>query len=146
LLTYWSDLGKAHLENGVRADSPDESLVSRTLDVFLTPAQVPPSPPSGAPARAKSGTPGSESGRQLDHAIALGDVKVREKDRVGTSERADYTASDEKFVLSGGQPTLTDASNDTTTGRSLTFFRASDTILIDSEAGSRTLTRHRVEK
>jgi lipopolysaccharide export system protein LptA len=146
LLTYWSDLGKAHLENGVRADSPDESLVSRTLDVFLTPAQVPPGPPSGAPARAKSGTPGSESGRQLDHAIALGDVKVREKDRVGTSERADYTASDEKFVLSGGQPTLTDASNDTTTGRSLTFFRASDTILIDSEAGSRTLTRHRVEK
>ena len=88
----------------------------------------------------------NQSGRQLDHAIALGNVKVRDKDRLGTSDRADYTAADEKFVLTGGPPTLTDASNDTTTGRSLTFFRASDTILIDSDAGSRTLTKHRVEK
>ena len=56
------------------------------------------------------------------------------------------TAADGKFVLSGGQPTLTDASSDTTTGHSLTFFVANDTILIDSQEGSRTLTKHRVEK
>lgn len=151
LMTYLSNTGRAHLEEGVRADSPNESLQSRTLDLFLTPAE-----PANAPsATAPSGKPpvnprvpvgASQKGRQLDHAIALGNVKVREKDRLGTSERADYTAADEKFVLSGGQPTLTDGSNDTTTGRSLTFFRASDTILIDSESGSRTLTKHRVEK
>src|SRR5256885_9938435 len=34
----------------------------------------------------------------------------------------------------------------TTTGRQLTFFLADDTIIVDSENGSRTLTRHRVEK
>ncbi|MGB9405450.1 MAG: hypothetical protein WCA98_18090, partial [Candidatus Acidiferrales bacterium] len=95
---------------------------------------------------ASANAPPASGGRQLTHAVALGHVIVRQGDRHGTSERADYTAADEKFVLSGGQPTLTDASNDTTTGRSLTFFRASDTILIDSEAGSRTLTKHRVEK
>jgi lipopolysaccharide export system protein LptA len=62
------------------------------------------------------------------------------------AEQAEYTAADGKFVLSGGQPTLTDAARDTTTGHSLTFYVASDTILIDSQEGSRTLTKHRVEK
>ncbi len=145
VLTYWSDAGRAHLEGGVHADSPDESIQAHTLDLFLTPPRPAPAlAPAAAPA--KISAPVSQSGRQLDHAIALGDVHVHDRDRTGTSERADYTAADEKFVLSGGQPTLTDASNDTTTGRSLTFYRASDTILIDSDAGSRTLTRHRVEK
>ncbi len=145
ILTYWSNEGRAHLENGVHADSPTESLQSRTLDIFLTPAQPAPAP-SAAASKSATNPAINQSGRQLDHAIALGNVKVRDKDRIGISDRADYTAADEKFVLTGGPPTLTDASNDTTTGRSLTFFRASDTILIDSEAGSRTLTKHRVEK
>ena len=146
VMTYWSSQGRAHLEDGVHADSPNESLQSRTLDLFLTPAGAAPASASATPSKPPKSLAATQSGRQLDHATALGNVKVREKDRLGTSERADYTAADEKFVLSGGQPTLTDGSNDTTTGRSLTFFRASDTILIDSDAGSRTLTKHRVEK
>jgi lipopolysaccharide export system protein LptA len=73
-------------------------------------------------------------------------VVVRQADRRGTGEQAEYTAADQKFVLSGGQPTFTNASNDTTTGRSLTFFVASDTILVDSQEGVRTITKHRVEK
>ena len=146
VMTYWSSQGRAHLEDGVHADSPNESLQSRTLDLYLTPAEAAPASGTATPSKPPKNLAGTQSGRQLDHAIALGNVKVRERDRVGTSERADYTAADEKFVLSGGQPTLTDGSNDTTTGRSLTFFRASDTILIDSDAGSRTLTKHRVEK
>jgi lipopolysaccharide export system protein LptA len=88
---------------------------------------------------------GALGARQLDRALALGGVVVRQGDRRGTSEQAEYTASDGKFVLSGGKPTLTDASSDTTTGHSLTFFVANDTILIDSKESSRTITRHRVE-
>jgi hypothetical protein len=57
-----------------------------------------------------------------------------------------YTAEDRKFVLSGGTPTLYDAEEGTTTGRELTFNLADDTIIVDSEKGSRTLTKHRVEK
>ena len=83
----------------------------------------------------------------MGRVLALGSVVVRQGDRRGTAEQAEYTASDEKFVLSGGQPTLFDnASSDTTTGRSLTFYVANDTILIDSQEGSRTLTKHRIEK
>jgi lipopolysaccharide export system protein LptA len=139
MLTYWGDTGKAHLETGVTADSQQGSMQSRTLDVFLTPA-------GSAPASAKPNQQPPSEGRQLDHALALGGVTVRQGDRRGTAEQAEYTASDGRFVLSGGRPTIIDASSDTTTGHSLTFFVANDTILIDSQEGSRTLTKHRVEK
>jgi len=49
-------------------------------------------------------------------------------------------------VMSGGTPTIFDGSAGTTTGRQLTFFLASDTIIVDSENGSRTLTKHRVDR
>jgi len=148
-LTYWSDQGKAHLETGVRAESDQGSMDSRTLDVFLSPAppagQTPAAKPTPAPSASASQS-GLGGNRQMDRAVALGDVVVRQGDRRATAEQALYTAADGKFTLSGGQPTIIDASNDTTTGRSLTFFVANDTILIDSQEGSRTLTKHRVEK
>jgi lipopolysaccharide export system protein LptA len=143
MLRYWNDLGRAHLEDGVFAESTDQSIKSRMLDLFLSPATT---PPAATPVAGAKGTPIATGGRQLTRALALGNVIVRQADRTGSAERADYTAAEEKFVLSGGQPTLTDAENDTTTGRSLTFYRASDTIFIDSSTGSRTLTKHQVEK
>lgn len=148
VLTYWSDQGKAHLEGGVTATSDQGSLESRTLDVFLTPAGASgtePSHPSTSHG-VSSGQPSGAGGQQLSRVLAQGDVVVRQADRRGTGEQAEYTAADQKFVLSGGQPTFTNASNDTTTGRSLTFFVASDTILVDSQEGVRTITKHRVEK
>ena len=57
-----------------------------------------------------------------------------------------YTADDDKFVLSGGTPTLYDGNEGTTTGRELTFNIADDTIIVDSGNGTRTLTRHRVQR
>jgi lipopolysaccharide export system protein LptA len=141
-LTYWSDLGKGHLEGGVTANSEQGELISRSLDVFLAPA------PSGSAGSGASAPVAAEAagGRQLTRALAFGDVAVRQGDRRGVAEQGEYTAADGKFVLSGGHPTLTDADSDTTTGHSLTFFVANDTILIDSQEGSRTLTKHRVEK
>jgi lipopolysaccharide export system protein LptA len=148
-LTYWSDQGKAHLEGGVVASSDQGYLESRTLDLFLNPA-TPLTGAAGPPAAASSQGPrspaGAPGGRQLERALALGGVLVRQGDRRAMAEQAEYTAAEGKFVLSGGQPTIADASSDTTTGHSLTFFVANDTILIDSQEGSRTLTKHRVEK
>jgi hypothetical protein len=48
--------------------------------------------------------------------------------------------------MTGGNPTIYDASEGTTMGRQLTFFLADDTIIVDSENGPRTLTKHRVDK
>jgi len=138
-LTYSADQGKAHLEGGVVASSDQGSLESRTLDVFLGPPTPGAQPPS-------AGAPVTPAGRQLDRVLALGNVVVRQGNRRGMAEQGEYTAADGKFVLSGGEPTVTDNSSNTATGRSLTFFVANDTILIDSQEGSRTLTKHRVEK
>ena len=137
VLTYWSDLGKAHLEGGVTASSDQGSMASRTLDAFLDQAAV---PTGGGGATQATGA------RQLSRVLGQGNVVVSQGDRRGTSEQAEYTAADGKFILSGGQPTIVNASSDTTTGHSLTFFVANDTILVDSQEGSRTVTKHRVEK
>jgi lipopolysaccharide export system protein LptA len=137
VLIYWSDQGKAHLQDGVNAHSDHGSIESRTLDVFLDASTV----SQGTAAQAAA-----LGGRQLSRVLAQGDVVVRQGDRRGMADQAEYTASDGKFVLSGGQPTIANATSDTTTGHSLTFFVASDTILVDSQEGSRTLTKHRVEK
>jgi hypothetical protein len=84
--------------------------------------------------------------QQLTHAVATGGVTVWQQSRRGTAERADYSAGDGSFVLSGGNPTLFDADQGTTTGRKLTFFLADDRILVDSGEGTRTISRHRIQK
>jgi lipopolysaccharide export system protein LptA len=151
LLTYWGDEGRAHLEGGVVASSDQSTLHSRTLDVYLrqSPAEAPAqSSSAGRTARSGDQIPELESfgGGRLDRVVARGSVVVAQGDRHGMAQQAEYTASDGKFVLSGGRPTVTDGSNNSATGSSLTFYVASDTILIDSRQGSRTLTKHRVEK
>ncbi len=146
-LTYLSDSGKVHLDGGVRANSDEGSLESRTLDLSLSPAEPPGASAAAKPPTGPAGVLSGSGSRELSRVLAQGSVIVRQGDRRGAAEQAEYTAADQKFVLSGGQPTITDASSDTTTtGRSLTFYVASDTILIDSQEGLRTLTKHRVEK
>jgi len=83
---------------------------------------------------------------QIERAVSTGGVVVEQGDRRGTAENGVYTAEDKKFVLSGGTPTLYDAQEGTTTGRELTFNLADDTIIVDSGNGSRTLTKHRVQR
>ena len=84
--------------------------------------------------------------QQISRAVGTGGVVVEQGTRKATAERGEYTAADGKLVMSGGNPTIYDALQGTTTGRQLTFFLADDTIIVDSENGSRTLTKHRVEE
>ena len=129
-LTYWQQKSLGRLEQNASADSQEASLRAPTIDFLFAP--VDPAKPSGP--------------QQLTGAIATGGVNVRQLDRRGTSQRADYTVADRKFVLSGGPPVVRDDSGNSTTGRQLTFFFADDRIVVDSEEGTRTLTLHRVEK
>lgn len=137
VLTYWGQEGKAHLEGGVTARSEEGTIRSKAMDVYFASA-------GGTGSASTNGAAGPS--RQFTRAVAMGGVVVTQGDRKGVGEEADYTSADGKFVLSGGKPTVSDGSGNTTVGRSLTFFEANDTILIDSEEGSRTLTKHRVEK
>ncbi len=125
-LTYWGGESKVRMEGDVSAKSNVGEIRSKDLELYLTSANNGP--------------------KLLSKAIATGGATVVQGDRRGTAERADYVATDGKFVLSGGKPTLYDAVLGTTTGRQLTFFLADDKILVDSEEGSRTLSRHRVDQ
>jgi LPS export ABC transporter protein LptC len=128
LLTYWGAESRARLEQDASADSAEGSIHANQIDLYFS---------TSGPA---------SSAKQLSRAVATGDVTVRQEDRRGTSNKAEYTAAEGKFILSEGKPTLYDSTGDTTTGRQLTFYFADDRIVVDSEEGSRTVSLHRVEK
>ena len=130
-LTDWGSESRARLEQDASAESPEGSIHANQIDLYFS---------------SSSGAAPSSSAQQLSRVVAAGDVSIRQGDRRGTSDRAEYTTSEGKFVLSGGKPTVYDSTGDTTTGRQLTFFFADDRIVVDSEEGSRTLSLHRVEK
>jgi lipopolysaccharide export system protein LptA len=132
LLTYWDAEDRAHLEKDVFVQSADQRMRAPQLELYFT--------RQGATQQGTGGT------SQISRAVGTGGVVVEQLDRRGTAERGVYTASDEKFVLTGGTPTLFDPLQGTTTGRELTFLRADDTIIVDSGNGERTMTRHRVQK
>lgn len=123
---YLGGAGRVELSGGVAAQSSQGSISSQKLTLFLSTA--------------------ANQQQKLERAVAEDGVRIEQNGRIGTAERGEYFARDGKFVLSGGKPALFDGSGNTTTGRELTFFLASDTILVDSQKGPRTITKHRVEK
>ncbi|MGC1620967.1 MAG: LPS export ABC transporter periplasmic protein LptC [Candidatus Acidiferrum sp.] len=138
-LSYNDITSSAHLEKNVVVQSPDQRIRAPQMDLYFTRA-------SSNSASSSSASSPKTGPQQISRAVGTGGVIVDQGGRRATAERGEYTASDGKFVMSGGNPTLYDGSAGTTTGRQLTFFLADDTIIVDSENGSRTLTKHRVEK
>jgi lipopolysaccharide export system protein LptA len=128
LLTYWESESRARIEKNASVDTEQGSIQADKIDLFFSDA--------GA----------ANATKQLSRAVATGDVDVHQEDRRGTSDKAEYTASEGKFVLSGGKPTVYSSTGDTTTGRQLTFYFADDRIVVESAEGSKTVTLHQVEK
>ena len=135
-LSYWDAENRAHLERNVVAQSAEQKIRAAAMDLYFTRSasshlETPPQAPGA---------------QQISRAVATGDVIVDEGARRAVADHGEYTAAEGKFVMSGGNPTLFDGSAGTTKGRQLTFFLADDTIIVDSENGSRTLTKHRVDR
>jgi LPS export ABC transporter protein LptC len=142
-LNYRDAESRAHLEKNVVAQSTDQIMRAPVVDLYFT-RSVPAN--SSATSGSPPGINPTTGAQQISRAIGTGGVVVEEGDRKAAAERGEYIAADGKFVMSGGNPTIYDASEGTTTGRQLTFFLADDTIIVDSENGPRTLTKHRVDK
>jgi len=141
-LTYLDAESRAHLEKNVVAQSAEQKMRAAAVDLYFTRTEKANS--NGAsgttPANPQSGA------QQISRAVGTGGVIVEQGTRKAAADRGEYSAVDGKFVMSGGNPTIFDAAEGTTTGHQLTFFLADDTIIVDSENGSRTLTKHRVDK
>ncbi|GAC1632439.1 MAG: hypothetical protein NVS9B14_05720 [Candidatus Acidiferrum sp.] len=131
-LKYWDKENRAHIEKDVTVQATDQKIRTSAMDLYFV--------------RGSGAGKSVPEAQQINRAVGTGGVTVEQGQRRATADRGEYTAADGKFVMTGGNPTIFDASEGTTTGRQLTFYLADATIIVDSENGSRTLTKHRVEK
>ena len=133
-LSYVDAERKVHYEGGVLVKGQDLTVSSRTADAILS-ARGP--SPVG---RAASG-PG-----RLDRIVAQGDVVIEQPNRQAHGQTLTYTATEDKFVLTGGPPSIFDAEQGKITGVSLTFFRRDDRVLVQGEGSTPVVTTTRVAR
>ena len=83
---------------------------------------------------------------QVERIVAEKDVVIEEPARRATGDRLVYTAADEKFVLTGGPPSIFDAERGKITGDSLTFYKRDDRVLVEGRTTSPAVTRTQVAR
>jgi lipopolysaccharide export system protein LptA len=137
-LTYADADRLAHYEVGVTAKGSNFTASSDTMDAYLVPRSQ---TSSNQPLAGPISGPG-----QLDHLVAKGNVVVQQPTRRAEGKTLVYTASDDKFVLTGGPPSIFDAERGKVTGVSLTFFRGDDRVLVEGEASTPVVTQTRVAR
>jgi lipopolysaccharide export system protein LptA len=137
-LTYADAERKAHYEGDVSAKGTDFTANAKSADAYLV---------------ARSQSLGNQSLAQpsrLDHLIAYDEVAVQQTGRRADGEKLVYTASDDKFVLTGSPggalPSIFDAEQGKITGVSLTFFRGDDRVLVEGEATTPVVTKTQVAR
>ena len=133
-LTYADADRRAHYEGGVAAHGSDFSAAAQEMDVYLLPRTQ------------ATGSQALSSQGRLDRMVAKGNVKLQEPGREADCQNLVYTASDDKFVLTGGPPSIFDAERGKITGVSLTFFRGDDRVLVEGEASTPVVTQTRVAR
>ena len=149
-LTYRDSERKAHFEGAVMASSSDLTIASNQMDVFLSPEGMERRASSPVPSRRTGETPVaaaqplSAGPASLEKIIASGTVVITEPNRRGTGETLIYTAADDKFVLTGGTPSIFDAEHGKITGVSLTLYRRDDRVVVEGDSSSPAVTQTRV--
>jgi lipopolysaccharide export system protein LptA len=133
-LTYKDAERKVSLDGGVTVKGADATLSAQQMSVFLAPRN---------PSQSSSelSTPG-----RVERIIAQGNVIVAQPTRHATGDRLVYRAEDEKFVLTGGPPSIFDAERGQITGDSLTFYKRNDRVLVEGRETSPTVTRTQVAR
>jgi len=133
-LTYADSERRVHYEGGVVAKGADFTASARTVDAYLL-------------ARSQTSNNQSFGGPgQLDRMVAQDDVVIQQPNRRADGQKLVYTAADDKFVLTGGPPSIFDAEQGKITGVSLTFFRRDDRVLVEGEASTPVVTQTRVAR
>jgi lipopolysaccharide export system protein LptA len=133
-LTYADSERRVHYEGGVTVKGADFTASAKTLDAYLLPHSQTTNNQSFA-------GPG-----QLDRMVAQNDVIIQQPKHRAEGQNLVYTAADDKFVLTGGPPSIFDAEQGKITGVSLTFFRRDDRVLVEGEASTPVVTQTRVAR
>jgi lipopolysaccharide export system protein LptA len=127
-LTYSDPQRRAAFQGAVLLKSTAGTVSADTANVLLH---------SKGENQAKSGA----EANQIEEIVAQGHVVVEQPSRKATGNTMTYTAADEKYVMTGGSPSIFDAEHGVTRGDSLTFYSRSDTVLVGSETPTRTVTQ-----
>ena len=133
-LTYTDSERKAHYDGGVVVRGLDSTITSQQMDILLA---------ARGPNDGKALLSGPS---QLDRIVAQGNVVITQPQRQATGEQLVYTAAEDKFVLSGGTPSIFDAEHGKITGVSLTFYRHDDRVQVEGRDSSPTVTQTRVAR
>lgn len=82
----------------------------------------------------------SDEAGALERAEAYGKVTVRLSGRSATGDRLSYLVSKESYVMVGSPVRIIEECRETQ-GKTLTFFKSADTIIVDGNGESRTQTK-----
>jgi lipopolysaccharide export system protein LptA len=133
-LTYADAERRVRYEGGVVVKGADFTASAKTVDAYLLP-------------RSQTSNNQSFAGPgQLDRMIAQQDVVIQQPKHRAEGQNLVYTAADDRFVLTGGPPSIFDAEQGKITGVSLTFFRGDDRVLVEGEASTPVVTQTRVAR
>ena len=131
-LTYTDLERRVHLEDNASANWNGVTITSQSMDAFLEP-------------RGQEETSAVARGR-LERLVATEQVVVHQTIRQAVGNQLTYYVQDDKFVLTGGPPSIFDAERGKITGVSLTFFRGNDRVLVEGSNLSPTVTQTRVAR
>jgi lipopolysaccharide export system protein LptA len=132
--TYTDADRKILLTGGVTAKGSDATMTSRLMTIYLAPRT-----------QCNDGACPVSPG-QLDKIVAENNVTVVEPARRATGDRLVYTAAEDKYVLTGGPPSIFDAEHGKVTGDSLTFYRHDDRVLVEGRETSPAVTKTQVAR
>jgi lipopolysaccharide export system protein LptA len=147
-LTYRDADRQAHYEGDVIARDPDYKVTSNQMDVFFAPATGN-SASKTASSAISSPAPSMqqaaiETPAKVEKIIASGAVVITQPGRRGTGDKLTYLSEDDKFILTGGPPSIFDAERGKITGVSLTLFRRDDRVIVDGSSSLPAVTNTRV--
>ena len=133
-LNYTDAERRIFLDGGVTAKGSDATMTGQQMTVFLLPQS-----------QSKAGT-GLATPGQVERIVAEGKVVITQPTRHATGDRLVYTAAEDKFVLTGGPPSIFDAERGKITGDSLTFYKHDDRVLVEGKQNSPTVTKTQVAR
>jgi LPS export ABC transporter protein LptC/lipopolysaccharide transport protein LptA len=117
-LKYDDDTRRMTYTGDAHMSGPDGDMTATRIELYLKP-----------------------SGDELDRAEAYENLTLREQNRETKGARMTYTTADEKYIVTGAPVKIVDECQRETIGRTLTFIKATDTIVIDGNAQIRTQTK-----
>jgi lipopolysaccharide export system protein LptA len=119
-LVYEEETHRARYTGAAQVAGPDGTITADRIDLYL-----------------------DEAGDAVERAEASGEggtVTVEQQGRTAKGDHLTYTAADERYVMIGKVVRIVQETRETL-GKTLTFFKSADTIIIDGARETRTQTK-----